>query len=124
MAKAPVNRHTEGNEVHHAGMLYDGGKITLLRKSKGISMAELARRAGISQPSLWALEHRVTKQPKAETLLRIAAALGVPLREIMKPSKKGTADLLDDLSQVFDQLDGKNKSALIAAARALLDSQK
>jgi len=105
-------------------MNYDGSKIALLRNRKGWSMAELARRSGIKQPSLWALEHQVTKKPKADTLMRVAAALGVPLREIMGPSRRTTVDLLDDLSEVFDQLDGKNKQALIAAARALLDSQK
>lgn len=81
-------------------------------------------RAGIKQPSLWALEHQVTKKPKADTMLRVAAALGVPLREIMLPGKKGAQDLLDDLQVVFDRLDGRNRQALIAAARALLDSQK
>jgi len=105
-------------------MSYDGGKITLLRKAKGWSMAELARRSGIKPPSLWAIEHQMTKQPKADTLMRVAAALGVPLREIMKPSKKGAADLQDDLSELFAELDGRNKQALLAAAKALLDSQK
>ena len=105
-------------------MDYDGAKIVTLRGKKEWSQAELARRAGIKQPSLWALEHQMTKKPKADTLMRIAAALGVPLREIMRPSKKATADLMDDLAVVFDRLDPNNKQALIAAARALLDSQK
>lgn len=87
-------------------------------------MAELARRSGIKPPSLWALEHQVTKKPKADTLMRVAAALGVPLREIMKPSKKDPDDQRADLSELFDQLDGRNKQALLAAAKALLDSQK
>lgn len=105
-------------------MDYEGGKIALLRKAKGWSIAELARRSGIRGPSLWALEHQVTKKPKAQTLMGIAAALGVPLRDIMRPSKKATHDLQDDLSELFDQLDGRNKQALLAAAKALLDSQK
>lgn len=103
---------------------YDGTKITALRKAKGWGMAELARRSGIKPPSLWALEHQVTKKPKVDTMMRIAAALGVPLREVMKPSKKGAADLGEDLTELFDQLDGRNKQALLAAAKALLDSQK
>ena len=105
-------------------MSFDGAKIALLRRAKGWSMGELARRSGIKPPSLWALEHQVTKKPKADTLMRVAAALGVPLREIMKPSKKGAADLIDDLTEVFDQLDSRNKQAMLAAAKALLDSQK
>lgn len=105
-------------------MGYDGPKIVMLRRAQNISMAELARRAQISQPSLWALEHQVTKHPKADTLVRVAAALGVPLREILRPSRKPAADLLADLTELFDQLDAKNKSAILAAVKALLDSQK
>ena len=104
-------------------MIYDGAKIVALRRTKGWSQAELARRALIKQPSLWALEHQLTKKPKADTLMRIATALGVPMRDILRPTKKATADLLDDLSLVFDRLDGRNKQALLAAARSLLDSQ-
>lgn len=124
MPNSRVNRRTERAMSQDSLMIYEGGTITLLRRAKKWSMAELARKAGIAQPSLWALEHQITKKPKADTLLRIATALGVPLREIMKPSKRGSADLLDDLTEVFDQLDGRNKQALIAAARALKDSQK
>ena len=106
-------------------MGYDGEKIALLRKAKGLRMAELARRSSLSQPSLWALEHQITKQPKADTLMRVAAALGVPMREILKAgSKKNSTDISEDLREVFEQLDGRNQQALIAAARALKDSQK
>jgi transcriptional regulator with XRE-family HTH domain len=120
-----VNRRTEGRLSHDSFMVYDGGKIALLRKAKGLSMAELARRSSIKQPSLWALEHQVTKKPKADTLMRVAAALGVPMRELLRPGKKSNAtDLHDDLHELFDQLDGRNQQALIAAARALKDSQK
>ena len=118
-----VNRHTEQPMSQDALMIYDGAKIVALRRTKGWSQAELARRALIKQPSLWALEHQLTKKPKADTLMRIATALGVPMRDILRPTKKATADLLDDLSLVFDRLDGRNKQALLAAARSLLDSQ-
>ena len=106
-------------------MIYDGVKITALRLAKGMSMAELARRSAIKQPSLWALEHQITKKPKADTIMRIAAALGVPMREILKSGgKKNSTDLSEDLREVFELLDGRNQQALLAAARALKDSQK
>lgn len=119
-----VNRHTERAMSQDNLMTYDGLRIVALRNNKKMSQAELARRAQISQPSLWALEHQMTKQPKADTLLRVAAALGVPLREIMRPSKKPTADMLADMSELFEQLDPRNKAAAMAAVKALLDSQK
>lgn len=124
MPNGNVNRHTEYRASHYQDVIYDSEKIVLLRRAKGLNQAELARKAGIKQPSLWALEHAVTKKPKAETLMRVATALGVPLREILRPSKKTTVDLLDDLQHIFDRLDSGNKQALIAAARALLDNQK
>ena len=105
-------------------MSYDGGKISLLREAKGWSMAELARRARISQPSLWALEHQLTKKPKADTLLSISAALGVQMRELLRPSKATPADQLEEITTIFDRLDSRNRAALIAAARALRESQK
>lgn len=42
----------------------------------------------------------------------------------MRPSKKPTADLLADMSELFEQLDARNKSAVLATLKALLDSQK
>lgn len=123
--KPTVNRHTLGRGVHHSGgMIYDGGKITSLREAKRWTMAELARQSGLSEPSIWALEHHVTKKPKYETLTAIAAALGVPVREITKPSKRGVADALDDLKEIFDHLDAKHRDILVATARTLLNSQK
>ena len=123
--KQAVNRHTLGAVSHHCkGMIYDGGKITSLREAKRWTMAELARQSGLSEPSIWALEHHVTKKPKYEILTAIAAALGVPVREIIKPSKRGAAEAIDDLKELFDQLDAKHRDILVATARTLLNSQK
>ena len=108
-------------------MEYDGKKIRSLREGKdegrGWSLAKLASLAKLSEPSVWALEHGVTKEPKASTMMRIAVALGVPLSDILKHSKRSDGDLLGDLTGVFDQLDSRDKQAVIAAARALLDNQ-
>lgn len=88
-------------------------------------MGELARRSNIRQPSLWAIEHQRTRKPKAETLLSIARALGVPLRDILaiRPSRT-QLDAIDQLTALFGSLDEPNKTAIIAAAQALLHSQK
>jgi transcriptional regulator with XRE-family HTH domain len=103
---------------------YDGAKIVALRKAQTWSQAELARQSGLKQPSIWGLEHQLTKKPKADTLMRVANALGVPLREILRPSKRTTADLAEDLIELFNRLDASNKQAVMAAIRALLSSQK
>lgn len=57
-------------------------RITIAREAKSWSQAELARRAGISQPALRAIEIRETKEAKLSTIQRIADALGVPLAHL------------------------------------------
>ena len=106
-------------------MQYDGKKISLLRDGKGWTMGELARRARISQPSLWALEHQVTKKPKYDTLAAIASALGVPVKALLA-SKVAKRDVpsSDEMEAVFEALDDGNKQVLLAAAQAILKNQK
>ena len=52
-------------------------KLVLLRQRKGWSQIDLARAAGIPQPTICRLESGDIEQPKAITLLRIARALEV-----------------------------------------------
>lgn len=123
---AVVNRRTYCYEADNPSMLiydYDGKRITLLRQGKGWKQAELARRAGIRQPSLWALEHQVTKKPKADTLMRIAAALGVPMTEILKKPAKGSVPPEDRILALYASLEDQNKTLLIATAETLLQHQ-
>jgi transcriptional regulator with XRE-family HTH domain len=106
-------------------MQYDGKKIRSLREAQGWSMGELARRVGIKQPSLWAMEHQVTKKPKHETMVAIAAALGVTLKAIY-PDRLRKKDLPTEehLTELFDALDDGNKQALVAAAEVMLKNQR
>lgn len=124
-ANAVVNRGRYCVTWDNGIMIYEGKKISEIRLGKGWSMAELARRSGIKQPSLWALEHQVTKKPKAETLLSISRALGVPLRDILSArSARGLVAAFDDLQAIFNGLDEQNRSAVLATAQALLNTQK
>lgn len=60
--------------------------------------------------------------PKFETLRAVASALGVPLSAIMADEQ---ADNLDEtLAATANALTPANKAALLAAAKALLDSQR
>lgn len=120
-----VNRRVYPSIRENCHMQYDGKKITSLREAKTWSMGELARRARISQPSLWALEHQVTKKPKAETLFALASALGVPVKALLstRPSKLGVPTS-DQLEAIFESLDDGNKQVLVAAAEAILRNQR
>ena len=85
-----------------------------------MSRNELARRVGISGPSMFAIEHGRTKKIKADTLVRLAAALGVPMQEIIKvePGRGGTEMAVEAL-QLFARLDKTSQEAMLVALRAL-----
>lgn len=52
-------------------------KLVLLRQKKGWSQSDLARAAGIPQPTVCRLESGDIEQPKIMTLMKIARALDV-----------------------------------------------
>lgn len=96
-------------------------KIVALREKRGWNQSELARASGLSAPSIWALENGDTKMPKFETLRAVASALGVPLSAIMADQQASNLD--ETLAATANALNPANKAALLAAAKALLDSQ-
>jgi len=55
-----------------------GRRLRELRETRGLSLSELARVAGVGKATLSGLENG-TRDPRLETLYAIAAALGVPL---------------------------------------------
>jgi len=58
--------------------------IRELRKKRGISQNELARRSGVKQSVLSYIESGRTKHPRIDTLAAIAAALEVPIEALMQ----------------------------------------
>lgn len=61
-----------------------GANVRQLRKSKGMSQEELALEAGMKRSYLSDLE-RGTRNPSVRALGRIADALNVEPRELLKP---------------------------------------
>ena len=59
-----------------------------LRIGKGWSQEKLAREAGISYNTLIKIERGVIKNPKIDTIIKIANALGVSIDELIKGKKK------------------------------------
>ena len=101
---------------------YSPKKIIALREIRGLNQSELARGAGLSAPTIWALENGETTMPTFETLRKVAAALGVPLSAIMADEQP--SDIDDQLKATFGALTPQNQGAVLAAAKALLDAQK
>lgn len=65
--------------------------IKLIREAKNMTMYRLAKEAGISAPFLLDLE-RENRNARPETLERIAAALGVPVSDLIgEPKGEKTA---------------------------------
>lgn len=100
-------------------MIYDPSKIRELRKAKRWTQVELARRASLSQATISDLE-RGMPSVKAETLISVAVALGVPLKEITKAKAGGEGQDIDDAIALASALDPQTRAAWLAAGRALL----
>ncbi|WP_433249373.1 helix-turn-helix domain-containing protein [Streptosporangium sp. CA-135522] len=79
-----------------------GQRIRRLREERGISLSELARRAGVGKATLSGLENG-TRNPTLETLWAVTAGLGVPLALALgaDPVIRGTA-VEGVLLQVFE----------------------
>jgi len=61
-----------------------GGRIRELREQMGVSQAQLATSAEVSQGYLCQLEREEVKNPSAAVLLRLASALYVDPRELLE----------------------------------------
>lgn len=84
--------------------------------------ADLCRKIGIKQSSLWSIENDVTKTLKASTLLRAAAALDA--NPIWIQTGRGDPFKMEggsnqELIDLYENMPSDHQAALIAAARAL-----
>lgn len=59
-----------------------GSRIRELREAKGLTITDVAQRAGMERPNLSRLEHG-RHQPSVDTLERIAEALEVPVAALL-----------------------------------------
>jgi transcriptional regulator with XRE-family HTH domain len=55
-----------------------------LRKSKKLTLAQLAALSGLTKQSLSMIENQITKNPSLLTLVPLANALGVTIDELIK----------------------------------------
>jgi transcriptional regulator with XRE-family HTH domain len=78
-----------------------GPRVTALRAERGLSLSELARRAGVGKATLSGLEAG-TRNPTLETLQAVTAALGLPLTALVGPGPMRGAAVEIELLRVFD----------------------
>jgi transcriptional regulator with XRE-family HTH domain len=97
-----VREPTEGRPALDAGASEVGPRVRALRAERGISLSELARRAGIGKATLSGLEAG-TRNPTLETLYAVTTALGLPLTALVAtpgPVRGAVAEMV--LLRVFD----------------------
>lgn len=93
----------EGRPALVAGAAEVGPRVRALRGERGLSLSELARRAGIGKATLSGLEAG-TRNPTLETLYAVTTALGLPLTALVAapgPVRGAAAEM--DLLRVFDE---------------------
>lgn len=78
-----------------------GPRVTALRTGRGLSLSELARRAGVGKATLSGLEAG-TRNPTLETLQAVTSALGLPLTALVTPGPVRGAAVEVTLLRVFD----------------------
>jgi len=91
-------------------------KIKSLRENNHWSYSDLARVAGIPQPTIWRLEKGNVEHPKANTLMALAKAFKVPIDYLVQGDYElKAADLLRADS---------NARAMIEAYTSLLEEDR
>lgn len=105
-------------------LLYDPDKIRHFMEKAHLSGNQLAKKAGISGPSLHAILNGETKEPAFSTLAAIAAALGVQLPEITKGKLDKGQDLSSQAAAVFAKLSPENQAAMLIAMQSLAEYRK
>jgi transcriptional regulator with XRE-family HTH domain len=130
MPKNLSSLHSDANITHgdNAGMAHVGTRVKARRKELGLKQVDVARLVGITQPSLSLIESGDTKSLRGMTLVGLARALRTSTRWVM--TGKGPHELAPQLSEqeetllnTFLSLTDANRQALLAAAKALEQSQ-
>jgi XRE family transcriptional regulator, master regulator for biofilm formation len=72
-----------------------GKRVQLLRKAQGMSLTELADRAGVAKSYISSLERDIQKNPSILFLEKIAVVLKVPIERLIDPESAAKVDQLD-----------------------------
>ena len=102
-------------------LIYDNEKLRSLRKDRGLSQDALAKKAGVSQPTISALEQG-EPHVKQITLMNVANALGINLQDILLPQKGPRAgqEALEEAAALCATLSDEDRAAWLVIGKALL----
>lgn len=65
----------------------DSRALRLKRMRMGYSLRDLSELSGVTQDNIWKIETGVTRRPHGKTLRKLAEALGLEVRELLKESE-------------------------------------
>jgi len=100
-----------------------GQRIRVLREALSFTQEELAKKASIGVSYLSMIE-RGQRMPHLETLVRIAAALGISLSELFIKAHEPSADHLPLLAYLGTlRLDRTDVDVLLRVAKAMFDGK-
>lgn len=66
-----------------------GAEIRRRREEQGLSLTDLARMSGVSKGYLSQIEHGVATRPSAQTMFKLARALGTSIGELVGEAEAG-----------------------------------
>ena len=101
-----------------------GQRIVELRKRMGLTQVQLAKKAGVSQPTVSAYESDPGAGYRAEILFKIAAALETTPEYLMRGT--GAAHLSNlvadqrELLSTIDKLSETERALLLSVAKSML----
>lgn len=72
-----------------------GKRIQQLRKDKGLSLSELAERAGVAKSYLSSIEREIQSNPSVQFLEKVASVLQVPVDTFLYPNPEEVERNLD-----------------------------
>jgi transcriptional regulator with XRE-family HTH domain len=98
-------------------------RIRSLREARGLTQEDFAQASGISV-SFASLLERGERSPSYETLVQVAAALGVPLAELLRESEAASGEAYRLVDFVRTRGLGRTQvDQLLAVARALFPDE-
>lgn len=100
-----------------------GNKLLAIRKRKGLTQAEAAEAAGLSDRTYADIE-RGTVNMRVETLLRICSALRITPDEILTEESSSIAALQEELWEQLNNCSLKDRETALAILAIFLRSVK
>ena len=73
-----------------------GKRIQELRKKKGLSLSELAERAGVAKSYLSSIEREIQSNPSIQFLEKVAGVLEVPVDSLIHPDLEQELKHIDE----------------------------